>query len=118
MTILVGKRLWKIKMVLAEDPILTDRTGKQTLGVTDTATQMIYLADTLYGKKLRKVFMHEVGHAILASYGLLDDIHRVVPRKYWVLAEEWLCNFVADYSEEAASIAARFDKEFAGEGGA
>lgn len=34
------------------------------------------------------------------SYKLIDDIHRVVDPRYWIDAEEWVCNFVADYGRE------------------
>lgn len=33
----------------------------------------------------------------MVSFSLLDDIHRMVKREYWIEAEEWICNFIADY---------------------
>lgn len=44
-------------------------------------------------------------YAINTSYGLLDDIHKVVKPEYWILAEEWVCNFIADYGAKIFSIA-------------
>lgn len=45
-----------------------------------------------------KVLLHELGHATMVSYGLLDDIYRMVKPEYQVEAEEWICNFLADYA--------------------
>lgn len=33
------------------------------------------------------------------------DIHKVVKPEYWILAEEWACNFIADYGAKIFSIA-------------
>ena len=44
------------------------------------------------------MFIHELGHAALFSFDLISDLHRMVKRKYWLEAEEWACNFLADYS--------------------
>ena len=60
----------------------------------------IYLSDRLRGELLNKVFIHELGHATLFSAGLIADIHRMVRKKYWIEAEEWVCNFIADYGRE------------------
>lgn len=32
-------------------------------------------------------------------------IHKVVKPEYWILAEEWVCNFIADYGAKIFSIA-------------
>lgn len=34
-----------------------------------------------------------------------DDIHRAVPRHLWIDAEEWVCNFIADYGLQIFQIA-------------
>lgn len=39
------------------------------------------------------------------SYGLLEDIHAVVDQEDWLEAEEWVCNFIADYGREIFAIA-------------
>ncbi len=43
--------------------------------------------------------------AALFSYELLPDIHKAVKRQYWMEAEEWVCNFIADYGMRIFSIA-------------
>lgn len=47
--------------------------------------------------QLRRVLIHELGHVTLVSYGLLPELHRMVKSAYWVDAEEWACNWIADY---------------------
>lgn len=65
----------------------------------------IFMSRSLSGALLMKVLIHELGHCALVSYGLLDDIHKVVKPEYWILAEEWVCNFIADYGAKIFSIA-------------
>ena len=55
------------------------------------------LANNLYGEKLNRVFIHELGHCALFSYNLLTQLHRMVKNQYWIEAEEWACNLLADY---------------------
>ena len=40
-----------------------------------------------------RVLIHEICHCVLYSYGLLYDIHKADKKDYWILAEEWICNF-------------------------
>ena len=49
------------------------------------------------GDFLRTVFIHELGHCVIFSFNLLYDIHKMVEPYFWVEAEEWICNFLADY---------------------
>lgn len=92
--------IWNVKFVGPHDPILIDRQNILTIGVTDPATMTIYLSDRLRGELLNRVFIHELGHATLFSSGLIADIHRMVKKNYWIEAEEWVCNFIADYGRE------------------
>lgn len=89
----------------AERAKLVDRTGTSTLATTDPTVMRIYISDDLSGQKLETVLIHELGHAALFSYGLLPDIHKAVKRQYWMEAEEWVCNFIADYGMRIFSIA-------------
>lgn len=97
--------LWRIKFVNPNDKMLMDRTGKMTLATTDPNLATIFMSRSLSGALLMKVLIHELGHCALVSYGLLDDIHKVVKPEYWILAEEWVCNFIADYGAKIFSIA-------------
>lgn len=109
MTILVGNWVWNFKMVSEYDDRLVDRTGVRTLGTTDILRRSVYLSNALRGEMLRKVFLHEVGHCIMVSYGYLDELHKIVPKRYWVEAEEWLCNFLANHSAEALTLYNKFN---------
>lgn len=86
-------------------PLLVDRTGEHRLATTDPATCLIYLTDSLEGKLLETVLIHEIGHALLVSYNLLYRIHQVVYPDKWIEAEEWLCNFIATYGKEVLDAA-------------
>jgi hypothetical protein len=90
--------LWRVQFVSPHDSVLIDRTGNRTLGVSDYSTHIISIANNLYGELLNRVFIHELGHCVMFSYGLLPELHRMVKKRYWVDAEEWCCNLLADYS--------------------
>lgn len=89
--------LWRVQFVSPHDSVLIDRTGNRTLGVSDYSTHIISIANNLYGELLNRVFIHELGHCVMFSYGLLPELHRMVKKQYWVEAEEFVCNMLADY---------------------
>lgn len=91
--------LWRVRFVSPSDNILIDRTGERTLAVSDYSTRIISIANNLYGELLSRVFIHELGHCVMFSYGLLPELHRMVKKRYWVEAEEWVCNFISDYGQ-------------------
>ena len=88
---------WRVCYVDADDPMLVDRTGRVTVATTDPGTLTVYMLRDLDGEFLTRVLIHELGHCAMFSFGLLDDIHRMVHPRYWLEAEEWVCNFIADY---------------------
>lgn len=94
---LMNGYLWRVKYVSPESFDLIDRTGKKRLATTDPRTKYIYLSIELQGDILNRVLLHELGHAVMFSYGLLDRLHFYVRPEYWIEAEEWVCNFIADY---------------------
>lgn len=89
---------WTVYYVSADCPYLVDRTGSKRLATTDIRLGEIYIYEGLSGELLRRVTVHEIGHAALASFGLLDDLSRYVKPQYLIEAEEWVCNLLADYS--------------------
>lgn len=89
--------LWKVEFVHPMTRELVDRTGHLTVATTDPTTHKVYISDQLSGNFLNRVLIHELGHAAMISFNLLSDIHRMVKPEYWVEAEEWVCNFIADY---------------------
>ena len=101
----VNGYLWRIKQVPYASPMLIEKTGTRTVATTDLITRTVYLLDTLEGSFFTTVLLHELGHVVMFSYGLLDDVHRAVPRHLWIDAEEWVCNFIADYGLQIFQIA-------------
>lgn len=96
---------WRVRFVPKNSYELVDRTNTLRVATTDPKTLCVYLSDQLYGSFLRRVFIHELGHCAMWSYGLLDDIHRMVRPEYWIEVEEWICNFIADYGGKIYDIA-------------
>lgn len=94
---LLNGYLWRVKFVDPNSSYLVDRTGTLTVATTDPTTGYIYLARNLQGDFLKRVLIHEIGHCALFSFNLLEDIHNFVEPAYWIEAEEWVCNFIADY---------------------
>lgn len=89
--------LWKVYYVPNSSPYLVDRTGNVRLATTDMRLHKIYIYEGLSGELLRKVTVHEIGHAVMASFGLISELHQLVKPEYWIEAEEWICNLIADY---------------------
>lgn len=88
---------WYVKTAPAVDSIFVDRSGEYTLGVTDPLTHTVYLSEDLQGILLTRVLIHEIAHCCMIDYNLIEMIHRMCKPRYWVEAEEWVCNFIADY---------------------
>lgn len=97
--------LWHVKFVDPESPMLVDRTNTQRVATTDPLARTVFLSTELEGPFLSRVLVHELGHCALFSYGLLQKIHQKVHPYYWVEAEEWVCNFIADYGKSIFLIA-------------
>lgn len=85
--------------------MLIDRTGRYTVGTTDPVRHLIFLSLDLQGEFLTKVLLHELSHAVMISYNLIETIHNMVYPDKWIEAEEWVCNFMADYGYIIFSIA-------------
>ena len=91
---------WNVRWTNSSDPILVDRTNALTVAVTDPATMTIYLSDQLKGSFLTTVILHELSHAMMISYGYLDQIHRYCKKRYWVDMEELIANLIARQAKE------------------
>lgn len=95
---------WRVKFVNPRNPMLVDRTGEYKLATTDPHSFTIYVSNEIHDNLLNKVLTHELGHCVIFSYDLLSEIHRLVHPRYWMEAEEWICNFVADYGYKIFEI--------------
>ena len=87
------------------DPMLVDRTNILTVATTDPTSRTIYISKSIHGGFLARVLIHELGHCAMVSFNLIDDIHRMAYPEYWIEAEEWVCNFIADYGLTIFKIA-------------
>lgn len=96
---------WRVENVSPNSHYLTDRTGLTRVATTDPDTNRIYLSNQLIGEFKIRVLLHELGHAAMISYGLIDELHQFVEPEYWIEAEEWVCNFIADYGRQIFSAA-------------
>lgn len=99
MTFRLNGRQWIVIFVDRFSEKLIDRTGVRTLATTDPSNNTVYISNVLHGDMLERVTKHELAHCVMISYGLIDDIHRMVYPCYWIEAEEWACNLIADYSK-------------------
>lgn len=96
--------IWDIKIVEPNNLKLIDRTNTARVATTDPINFTIYLSSELEGHFLVTVLRHELCHAVLFSYGLLKEIHNLVPPERWIEAEEWICNLIANYSPYILSL--------------
>ena len=91
---------WRVRFTYPTDPVLVDRTGTLTIGVTDSATMTIYLSNKLCGGFLTRVVLHELSHAMMISYGYLEQIHKYCKKRHWVDMEELIANLIANQAKE------------------
>ncbi len=96
---------WQIKFVKPNDARLVDRTRILRVATTDPNAFCIYLSETLEGDFLFRVLVHELAHSTMFSFHMIEKIHEVVYPEYWIEAEEWICNFIADYGLQMFRIA-------------
>lgn len=102
---LMNGYFWRIRDVETGSPFLIDRTGEYRAATTDPRTRCIYLSKDLEGEFRETVLLHELSHCVMFSYGLVSQIHSLVPKRNWIEVEEWVCNFMADYGKKIFSIA-------------
>ena len=94
----INRQRWYVTFVYPISRLLVDRTGELRVATTDPSSHIVYLSEDLRGDFLIRVLLHELGHCVIISYDLLKDIRRMVYPEYWIEAEEWICNFLADHS--------------------
>lgn len=97
--------LWHAILVRPESGVLVDRTGSRRVATTDPETRSIYISREMDPSMRRRVIRHELAHVALWSYGLISELGSFVIPSEQIPAEEWVCNFIADYGEEIFGIA-------------
>lgn len=85
---------WEVVFVPSMSSDLRRSDNTLTCGVADFGQRKVFLSDALHGAFLRKVFIHEVCHTAVFSYGI----------NLSVMEEEFLCDFVASYGDEIFAI--------------
>lgn len=105
---MINNLVWEIEFVDPNSDLLIDRTDTLRIATTDPNVKKIYLSKNIQKNMLERVLIHELGHCVIFSYDLFDEIHKMVYPEYWIDVEEWVCNFVADYGLTIYSIAKRF----------
>lgn len=87
-------------------PPMMQQMQQQQQAPQGIAGRIVASADDIArGDLLKRVVVHEIGRCIMHSYGLVDSLRRMVKRRYWVEAEEWVRNILAEYGELALSRA-------------
>lgn len=97
--------LWKVEITDQNDDKLVDRTGQLRVATTDPNKLTIFISHQLSGDFLMTVFIHELAHCALWSYGFLKEIRKMVYPEYWIDMEEFICNFLADFGIKIFKIA-------------
>ena len=95
--------LWTIKIVdnsFNDNNYLVDRTGTLTIATTDPETHSVYIDNRLTYDQLIPVLIHELSHCCMISYGLINDVHRIINQEKYIEMEEWICNFVMKHGYE------------------
>lgn len=86
--------------------MLIDRTNALRIAVTDSIKNTVFINKAVLTQPLllMHVLIHELGHCVMVSYGLLNELHKMVKDEYYIQAEEWVCNIIADHAYEILKI--------------
>lgn len=85
---------WKIEFTNPGNPIFNSGKKLYAIGVCDSKSRTIYLADFLEGSMLKKVLCHEIVHAAMFSYNVYLSLEQ----------EELLADIISTYGEEIINI--------------
>lgn len=87
---IINNIFWRIQSAPAGSPKLRRSNGTYTIGMTDGARHIIYIASHLRGALLDKVMAHELVHAFMFSYDIQIDIDQ----------EEFIADWVSRYGRD------------------
>lgn len=88
-------------MVNPHNEVLLQSNGIYTIGMCDNDTKIIYLADNLSERMLKKVLCHEIVHAAMFSYQVTLTLDQ----------EELLADIIATYGDEIIEVTNRVFKK-------
>lgn len=87
---IINNIFWRIESAPAFSPVLRRSNGTYTIGMTDGARHVIYIASHLRGALLDRVMAHELVHAFMFSYNINIDIEQ----------EEFMADWVSLYGRD------------------
>lgn len=90
----INGEYWRILFVNPNYVALLKPNGDFAIGACDDYTKTIYLSNTLYGDKLKKVLCHEITHAAMFSYNVSLSLAQ----------EELIAELMATFGEEIIDI--------------
>lgn len=85
---------WSVIHIPISDDMLMRSDGSRTVGVTDTESKTVYIADGLMPDFERKVLCHEITHCAMFSYNVNLSIEQ----------EELIADLISTYGEEIVEI--------------
>ena len=81
---------WRIVLTSPLHPALYRSNGSLSIGCCDDTAKTIYINETLYPEKMKKVLCHEIAHAAMFSYNVELSLDQ----------EELLADLIATYGQE------------------
>ena len=94
---IVNNEYWRIQFAPWGSQVLIRPNGELALGMCDSNTHTIYIADWLDSDTTRRVLCHEVTHAAMFSYGIRLTYDE----------EELVADIISTFGEEIISITNR-----------
>lgn len=85
---------WTIIHIPITDDALMRSDGSRTVGVTDTESKVVSIADGLMPDFEKKVLCHEITHCAMFSYNVYLSIEQ----------EELIADLISTYGEEIVDI--------------
>ena len=90
----INNQEWKIEFTNPFNEVFLQKDGNYTIGMCDNNEKIIYLAEDLTGRLLKKVLCHEIVHAAMFSYNISLTYDQ----------EELLADIIATYGDEIIDV--------------
>ena len=91
---IINNQEWKIEFTNPFNEVFRQEDGNYTIGMCDNNKKIIYLAEDLNGRLLKKVLCHEIVHAAMFSYNISLTYDQ----------EELLADIIATYGDEIIDV--------------
>lgn len=104
-SVVINGVMWGVVRVPAGDPRLRDRTGTERLGTTDPYNRVICIRSDLTPPMLDRVVLHEVGHAVTLSWGIVAEMRSMGALGDLDALDEASAQLIENHSLESLEIA-------------